>query len=331
MNTDDSYKVQSYNQYLYQAQKHYQKSKKMIIKIEAEIKGNFQIEKDMKIKHYPYDIDIRYDLDNDCFFISMFRKIQNYVSYLPIVKIENEKIIECTLPSQSFLEEQIKVLQHIESFGAIDNGIEKIDWQNCSIEWIPESQDEEKELPIRKYSKKLSYDSEKKIITKDWLFDTVIFQRQLTHLTLPFSFFREGANLYHNFQYQSSFIYFYLMLEGLFGNGENFRNEKTKNDFLKSEILDYSINETISYLKRTPNIHYNWFVEICQIYNKKADKEGIIHFLVELRGNLSHCSINKPSKNKNPFKEADYHSLAFIAMIICRYSSNKLRLEPFRI
>lgn len=301
----------------------------MIVKIEAEIIGNFTIEQDIKFEYYPFDIDLRIDVEMNCYIISLNRRILDYASYLPKEKNENGKIREIIFPSQFFLEEQIKVLQHIESFGAIDKEIEKIDWQNCSIEWIPENKKEENELPIRKYKRKLSYDSEIKIISKDWLRDTVIYKRQLAHLALPFSFFKEGVNLYHNFHYQSSFINFYLMLEGFFGNGKDFKNEKMKSAFSKSKILDYAINQTISYLKSTQDIHYYWFVETCKNYNKKTDKEGIIHFLVEQRGNLSHFSIKNASKQKNLFKEVDYHSLAFIAMMICRYSSIKLRLEPF--
>jgi len=43
----------------------------MILKIETEILGNFSIEKDMKIKHNPFEIDIRLEEEMNRFFISI--------------------------------------------------------------------------------------------------------------------------------------------------------------------------------------------------------------------------------------------------------------------
>lgn len=192
----------------------------MVVKIETEILGTFTIEKDMAIKCYPFDIDIRFDEQTNKFFISISTRVTEYSSYLPKMTIDDQKISHIDFPSQSFLEQQIEILQHIESFGAIDIGVEKINWQNCSIEWIPETDIEKEELTIRKYNRDLSYGKERKVLSKDWLLKTIIYKRQLDHLALPFSFFREGANFYHSFQYQNSFINFYLMLEGFFWRWE---------------------------------------------------------------------------------------------------------------
>lgn len=303
----------------------------MIVRIETKIFGFFLIEKEMKVKHHPFEIDINYEENTNLNLISISRKVFNYSSFLPTIKVNNQKLKEIKFPSQDFLEEQIEILQHIESFGAIDKGIEKIDWQNCSIEWIPENEDEKKELQISKYNRDLSYGLEPKILSKDWLFNTVIHRRQLSHLALPFSFFREGANYYHSFQYQNAFINFYLMLEGFFGNGKSFKNKDMKDEFKKSTILDYAIDKTIKQFEKDENRKHNkWLVEICGKYNKEVNIEGIVHFLVEQRGNLSHFSLEKSAKQKNPFKDREYESLAFTAMTICLFSTIKLRLDPFR-
>ncbi len=302
----------------------------MIAKIEAEIIGNFQIEKEMTFKHHPFDIDVRFDTDSEKYFISISKKVLDYDSYLPEIEADNGKILGIKFPSQNFIDEQIGILQHIESFGAIDKNIEKISWQNCSIEWIPETSEEERKLPIKKYNRNISYDSESKILSKNWLRDCVIHKNRLAHLVLPFSFFKEGSNLYRDFKYQSSFINFYLMLEGIFGNSKDYKNERVKLEFSKSKILEIAINKTISYLTKVQGQHYLWLEMTCKKYNKKMDKTGIIHFLVEQRGNLSHFSIANAKKQKNPFLEKDYHSLAFITMMICIFSSVDLRLEPYR-
>ena len=302
----------------------------MIVKIETEISGTFKIEKDMKVKHYPFDIDILFDEKKEKYVISISKKVYDYSSHLPKILAENQKIKKNNFTNQNFLKEQIQILQHIESFGAIDKGVERIDWQNCSIEWIPETEEEQKELSIREHSIKLYYDTQNINLSKDWLFNTIIYRRQLSDFTLPFTFFREGSNFFHNFQYQNSFLNFYWMLEGFFGNGIKYDNKTMKAEFKNSGILEYAINETVEYLKTCDGNHYEWLINTCKKYSKNCDKDGIIHILVEQRGNLSHFSLSKSKKQKNPYTDTDYESLAFISMTICRYSSIKLRLEPFR-
>jgi hypothetical protein len=168
------------------------------------------------------------------------------------------------------------------------------------------------------------------LITQNWLFQTLIHRRQLQHLDQPFSFYREGINYYLKFQYQNAYINFYLMLEGFFSNGKHFKNEEIKNDFIKSEIIKYAINETITYLIQNKDKHYKWILQKCQDYNKNLDNDGIIHVLVENRGALSHYSLASSRKLKDPFSDHDYESLAVIALMICRFSTIKLRLEPFK-
>jgi len=300
----------------------------MIVKIEAQIFGSFSIEKEMNVKNYPFDINIRFDTNLKGYFISISGPVINYFSHLPKLEIDELRRSEIRFPEQSFLDEQIKILQHIESFGAIDQGIEKINWQSCSIEWIPETHEEGAELSIRKYNRTLSYGLNPKVLSRDWLNGTIIHRKQLEHLALPFAFFREGANHYHSFQYQNASINFYLMLEGFFGNGKH-TNESMKHEFAKSDILTHAIREAIIYFERINGKHYLWLQEICKIYNKQVDKEGVIHVLVEQRGKLSHFSQASSSKQKNPFKDRDYDDLAFLAMTICVYCSIKLRIEPF--
>jgi hypothetical protein len=301
----------------------------MIVKIETEIFGVFSIENDMMIKHHPFEINVRYDQETSQYLISISKREINYSSYLPKVEIIDKKITRIEYPSQEFLDEQIQILKHIETFGAIDMNIERINWQNCSIEWIPETPDEEKILQIRKYQRNLDYDLKRKILSQDWLFQTVVHKRQLEHLTLPFAFFREGVNFFHKFQYQNSFINFYLMLEGFFSDGKHYRNEQIKRDFKNAEILNYSINKALESIEQLNGKHYDWLINICKTYNKKVNIDGVIHLLVEQRGSLSHFSLASSKEQKNLFTDKDYESLAYFTMTICIYAIIRLRLEPF--
>lgn len=301
----------------------------MIIKIECEIIGDFTITDNCKVKYHPYELEIQFRETDQKFYISLLKKITNYSNLLPKLEIaENgEKTIK--LPSQAFLNEEIELLQHIESFGALDKEIYNIEWNNLSIEWIPETEQEEKEIVIKKHSYSLSFNNKKPVINEDWLFNTIIHKRRLSHLILPLSFFRIGLKFYKSFQYQESFLNFYLMLEGIFGNNK-FKNEHIKSEFRKSDILRKAIQQLLEQLKNSDLKHYEWFSEMCAKYNKKASVDGAIHIIVEQRGNLSHFSNTNPDKHKNPFKDKDFDSLAFITLMVCKYVSIDLRLEPFK-
>ncbi len=300
----------------------------MLVKIETEILGNFVIKEDLEIFIHPYTIRIRYDKQLEKHFISITKRQLEYQTLIPKVETTDNQILKIEIPSTNFLDNEINILKHIESFGAIDVNITSINWQNCSIEWINEP-DEDIIIPIRKYKRTPTYKSDTpKLLTQNWLRNTILYRNQLKHLALPFSFFREGANMFHSFQYQNAFINFYLMLEGFFGNSQ-YKNEKIKEEFLKSEILKFGIEATLQNLIGINNKHLEWTRQTLKKYNKNWDAEGIIHILVEYRGKLSHFSINK-SNMKNPFNDKDYDSLAFLAMGVCIFSSVKLRIDPFR-
>lgn len=302
----------------------------MIVKIETEIIGSFTIENEMAVRQHPYEINIRFDQETSRYLISISKRETNYSRYLPKLELNEDKLTGIVFPSQEFLHEQIQILKHIESFGALDKNIERINWQNCTLEWIPETEGEKEVLTISSYHRNLEYKTETKILSQQWLFQTVVHRKQLENLDLPFAFIREGTNFFHKFQFQNSFINFYLMLEGVFSNGKHYKSEDIKQDFKKSEILKFAITEAIKYLERSNEKHFDWLKETCKAYNKNVDIEGIIHLLVEQRGSLSHFSLASRRKQKNLFKDKDYESLAFLAMVICLNASIKLRLEPFK-
>ena len=151
----------------------------MIVKIETEIIGSFTIENVMTVRLHPYEINIRFDQETSRYLISISKRESNFSRYLPKLEINEDKVTGIVFPSQEFLHEQIKILQHIESFGALDKNIERINWQNCSLEWIPETVEEKEVLSISSYYRNLAYKIEPKILSQGWLFQTVVHRKQL--------------------------------------------------------------------------------------------------------------------------------------------------------
>ena len=136
----------------------------------------------------PYDVQVHYNESDRKFFISLKRQFDNYDNYIPTIE---GRIIN--IPDESFLGEFKHIFQYIESFGAIDTNIDKIDWENLNVEWIPENEIEK--LSISKYSRRFTDNLEYRYINEKWLQEIMIFRKQLTHLTMPFSYMKDGIVL----------------------------------------------------------------------------------------------------------------------------------------
>jgi hypothetical protein len=168
-------------------------------------------------------------------------------------------------------------------------------------------------------------------MTKGWLQSTIIHRNMVKHLKEPLAFYRLGANFYFEQLYILSFLNFFLMLEGLFSEG-NTDKKFTIDAFMQNPDLNYGIEQTFEVLSK-PNqqVHKSWFDQ--QIFqNQKVNNDPkikMLNILYDQRGLLSHYTM-KSTRKRNDFDQQQYHSLAFLAMSICHLCSIKVRLAPFR-
>ena len=294
----------------------------MILKIQAEIAGNFTLTPEMEVKKSPYTFNIFQSNEDKKFYISVSKRMFEFKDYLPTLEANNQGILELKLPSDDFYSDIIQLLQHIESFGAIDVGISKIFWEEPTVIWIPENESEHLS-PLSKYKGEYHYDSHPRTLSRNWLQNTILYEKQMKDLYVPFSFFREGANNYHEKRYQSAFIFFYMLLEYFFCNGKwGIKNDEYKRDTCLRSCLNKSLN-TMPAFKN----HYSILLTELNTRNKKYDDEGLLFVLNRFRDELSHA--NRGDKNRNVFNENKFNSIAFIIMGVCLNVSIKKRLLPF--
>ncbi len=301
----------------------------MILKVETEIDSDLILKEIIEIKLHPYSIKIYSDNNSSDLKISIERPIIDYHKYIPTLStVIADKIGNITLPQDEFIYEFQRILQHIESFGGLDLDIRKINWENPYIHWIAESDDEK--VPINGYRRSIKYPKSNSEITKNWLQNTLLNRNMLSHLVVPFSFYREGINFYKKELYLSSFLNFFLMLEGLFANGKYHKNKMIE-EFNKSEILKASIEKSMKTLQNNQQneIQRLWLNDHYEL-EKYFDNESIIKLLVEERGKLSHYSLKSSVRQRNIMDERKYFSLAYITLMICKFSSIGVRLEPFK-
>jgi len=294
----------------------------MIFELQFKVYGNLKILNDyVEIKKYPYLIKLF--KDNNQFYISISKRIDSNSNCLPILKDSNGTN-EIILPQESSYGEMIEYINHIESFGAVDNKIEYINKIDIKFKWIPEDE-EDHFSPFSIITRTLEVEQELDIISQDWLLQTVIHKRQLGDLFIPFSFFRDAKQMFHSAKYQTAFCTFYLMLEYFFHDEK--RSWGINNNAYKNNIcLQTSLNKTLNQIQLYSD-HYNWLNEQLRVKNKSYDEDGLLTLINLYRNDFSHAS-NK-NKNRNIFNEHRFFSLAFITLVLCNFVAIKKRLSPF--
>lgn len=300
----------------------------MRLKVEAKVSSSVALDELMEMKHMPYIISMVPSRDGILEKIIIERGVTDYEEHLPKVETSGNQLTGFIFPKEDFLAEQKKLLQHLESFGALDLGIREISWNNLQVTWLPETEEERLQVPLLSYRKDISYAGNSTPLTLGWLQSTVIHRRMVEPLVIPLSFFRKGTNHYERLEYIEAFLAFYLMLEGVFGGGHT-KNAKVEQAFMASDKLDYAIGQTFRMLENQ-HVQKQWLIDNLNSKGWPYDKEGLVKLLVDQRGNLSHYSLKSSRKQRNYFEDKDYQPLASIIGGVARFATIKLRLAPFR-
>lgn len=302
----------------------------MKLKIEFEVDSDTLIDGEIEWRVNQYTFRFFSSPQNTLNKISVENKVLDYERLVPKVDFENGKISSIEFPKNGFYEEQKHMIQHLESFGAMDLGIKKINWDMPVIHWVAES--EEERVAIKSYSTKQDYPPNNRKITLGWIQDTLIFRNMVGHLVEPLSFYRIATNHYNQHSYIQAFLHFYMMLEGFFG-GRNTNKKITIDSFLLAPHFNYAVTESLK-LFENPGYerHKSWF-ESYSFVNLDLKSEPIkkmINIFFDERGKLAHYLTSNSERRRNNFEDRKYQSLAFVSMIVCRFAINKLRIDPFK-
>ncbi|MEO6520043.1 MAG: hypothetical protein ABIN91_00065 [Mucilaginibacter sp.] len=303
----------------------------MILLIECEIDTDTLADEMIDQKFHPYTVKFYPDERHRLNRVTIERPFANYEKYIPRINHADGQIKEIVLPEGNFFQEQIELLQYLESFAALDLGFRKIHYENPCIHWIAENEKEQSQIAINSYSANRDYAANNRQMTKGWLQSTIIHRNMVKHLKEPLSFYRLGANFYFEQLYIISFLNFFLVLEGLFSEGNTNKNFMIE-AFMQSLEIEYGIAQTFEMLdKPNQQVHKSWFEQ--QVYQNQDinddPKLKLLNVLYDKRGLLSHYSMNS-SRKRYDFEQQQYHSLAFLAMSICYFCSIKVRLAPFK-
>jgi hypothetical protein len=302
----------------------------MILLIECEIDSDTLLDELVEYRFHPYLLKLYPDEQKKLFQVTIERPFINYEKYLVKLTKRPGKLGEIKMPYPDFFQEQIELLQYLESFSALDLGVRKIRWETPYIKWVPENQAEREQLMVDSYNYKNVFPANNSKLTKKWVQDVIVHRNMVKHLTEPLSFYRLGMNFYFEKMYILSFLNFFLMLEGVFGDG-NTEKKRTISAFMAAPILSYGIENTLEMIKQPQHQkHQEWFDNFIftNIVINKDPIRKLVNILYDQRGLLSHYSA-AGYKKRHDFEQEKYSSLAFTTMSVCHYCSIKLRLAPF--
>lgn len=295
----------------------------MRIEVSAKMYGEFILKESIIVKSYPYDFMIFYEKGS--YYISISKKVIDYELY--ITKCQDcNGIPQFTLTISEIYEDMIEWLQYIESMGAFNFGVKKIDWEEPKITWIPECDAEYGIMPLLSHQQKKESQDRFKLLKESNLQNIVIYRRILKEIYIPFTYFRQGRVFFDKQNYYFAFINFFMMLEYCFANGK-FKKEAVLKEMYKAGLLRKSVNSVLEMVhKEKSRRHFNWIKDECKKFQKEYSVEGILYLLIEYRGILSHAGGRS---KKYIFNNQDLFSLAFLANMICFVACGNMQIYMF--
>jgi hypothetical protein len=193
-------------------------------------------------------------------------QINDYKDDLPEVQKKNN-VTEFNFSSVEHknIKNELIILQGVFSLW----GIDKIYYEEKDIDWIPENDEEKKALPFT--GVKIGKNKKITEVPFDLFAHSILCLEEIENYSMQLNFFRRGKIELHQEQYRESFIYFYLIIESLYGNGK-YGEKQLKKEFgrstelskitekiLKKQKIDKSINDYYSYIinKRGFLLHHS--------------------------------------------------------------------------
>jgi hypothetical protein len=111
----------------------------MILVIECEIDSDTLLDEVIESRFHPYLLKLYPNEQKKLYQVTIERPFANYEPYLVQLIKRPGEIGEIKMPYPDFFQEQIGLLQYLESFSALDLGVRKIRWETPCIKWLPES------------------------------------------------------------------------------------------------------------------------------------------------------------------------------------------------
>ena len=295
----------------------------MKIALIAEMEAAIVLPTTVTTKYHPYEFEVF--KEEGKLWLKVTKPVKEYEAFLPKVSMINGTV-NIVIWKDDIYRDLLEWLQYIEAMGSFNFGVERVFWDRPIVCWLPENDDERRQVPMPRYKRTPQEGARKKLLKDNNLFDVVVYRRQLKDLYIPFTYYKEGQRFFHNVNYYFAFINFFMLLEYCFAKGK-FKSAEVIKQFKESKILKLSILQLLA----MPSMHsgdaiWDWLERECNHYNKQMNVEGIIYLLVSLRGELFHAS----SKSEKRYRDdTELRPLVVAISTICFMVCGHLQIFGF--
>lgn len=207
---------------------------------------------------------------------------------------------------------EFQKLESLLSFNT-DGSLKTINWDEPQEDFIPENEEEEKQVSVRNMYFTKEYPEYPSQLREELFAEIVDTKEYFIPLIVPMAFYREGMNEFHSRRYINAFYNFYFVLEDFYAQGKT-KNKDIGDAFIESkevrEFMRWMIEDNlVKYDKHRTNIQ-----KFCVEEKVSYGIDGLINLLLKVRGNLHHYSGKSSKHVGTPFLHEDFQSIAFFAM-----------------
>lgn len=243
--------------------------------------------------------------------------VADYARYLPTIEQPATGPLEFRFSSPPETKFLIATLQYLEALGSFWAGVWRVGWDEAAHEWIPETDEEQDRLSVMSIATSFNYPETPADFSAETIARLLLKRSELEYLVLPMSFYREGLRDFRSHRYTSAFFNYYFFLEGLYGNGKT-KNLHVLRAFNQSTQLQVAADRAFATLdapelqKRRTELN-----ALAASVGSSYSRESLFDFIVRVRGELHHYSIDSSRPKGHPLNQENFSSIAFLLSAIC--------------
>jgi len=209
-----------------------------------------------------------------------------------------------------FIKRELRSIQGLLSLF----GLLSIDFDECEVEWLPDTDDEKANLHLFTMGKRREPlpDDQIPALPFDVIARGVIAADAAVDIEVPMNFYRRGILALHDENYIEAIYYFYFILESVFGEGK-FKKAAVMDAFKKSPELRKCVERAIYDPGPVITINKKLKAQFDKNYSMMS-AEKVIRKIVELRGELHHHTLKR--KNWHPENQHQFELDAVVLQAI---------------
>jgi hypothetical protein len=204
-------------------------------------------------------------------------------------------------------------LQAIEStFSFLTGALKRVLWSREKLLYFPENEAERSSAHIPTFDSSTSYREEWIDLDEGKLANLLDAKARYLPLKVPMAWLREGLNDFERLRYVEAFNDFYFVVEDFYSGGKTAQKEVLKQMKASAELKQtagWAADAAKNSGRLLPRLEAMLNTEGLQL-----DANGLIELLVKTRGRTHHYTSKASGRYPDPFEQASYESIAWVAM-----------------